>query len=315
MISIIMAPTDRPQIPVAESFQSEQQKQSDARLDLIDKEILSKVAYFEPVHMWSLTNFLTTSHGNIDRNSLREARHDIWRRIRRLKTLGLLHGYGRSRISVSKLPPKVRQKPSRKAVSSSRIQGRFNESTGSVAKTPSTPRPWISQSTVANRPLSPDSAPRRSMEAPGKTESAPSVEQLADAARTLAGLLRKKPKEFAGFFRNQPCRFGQMARTPLGEILPIVFAYYGRVFLDVDVPKGTPLSEVWPRITWRERQLQIVKHPAAVALGRLKRGKKERPSELKKMTARANGAKPCKPGKRRGRPRKTTGSGDSSMSL
>ena len=46
------------------------------------------------------------------------------------------------------------------------------------------------------------------------------------------------------------------------------------------------------------------KHPAAVALGALKRGVKERKSTLKAATARANGSKPAGIGKVRGRPGK-----------
>jgi hypothetical protein len=44
--------------------------------------------------------------------------------------------------------------------------------------------------------------------------------------------------------------------------------------------------------------------PSAVELGRLKSGKRERPSERKQESCRRNGRRPCALGKRRGRPRK-----------
>jgi hypothetical protein len=55
----------------------------------------------------------------------------------------------------------------------------------------------------------------------------------------------------------------------------------------------------------RVEQIKPYRLPSAVRLGRCKRGVKEQPSASKQFTCRANGARPCHPGKRRGRPRRT----------
>ena len=50
--------------------------------------------------------------------------------------------------------------------------------------------------------------------------------------------------------------------------------------------------------------VKVFKLPAAIALGRCKRGIRERPSMLKMETSRINGRAPARPGsRRRGRPR------------
>ncbi|HEY6180863.1 MAG TPA: hypothetical protein VIW67_01390, partial [Terriglobales bacterium] len=55
---------------------------------------------------------------------------------------------------------------------------------------------------------------------------------------------------------------------------------------------------------FRADQVRVLKSPAAVLLGSLKRGIKEQPSEKKRLACRRNGLRPCKPGRRRGRPKK-----------
>jgi hypothetical protein len=53
----------------------------------------------------------------------------------------------------------------------------------------------------------------------------------------------------------------------------------------------------------RANQVQVIKNEAAILLGRFKKGIFERKSEAKASAARSNGAKPCRPGRKRGRPR------------
>ncbi len=57
--------------------------------------------------------------------------------------------------------------------------------------------------------------------------------------------------------------------------------------------RGVPANDVEP-----------VALPAARLLGAMKSGVKERPSKMKAASSRRNGASPCRPGRRRGRPRK-----------
>lgn len=134
--------------------------------------------------------------------------------------------------------------------------------------------------------------------APTKTESArPSAENGNAAARLLAMEPRPRQRKWTGEFNGQRVRRRTMFKLPNGDILPAVLILRGKVYVfreDSDqFIERYSCSEVRP-----------VKNPAAVLLGRLKRGKREAPSERKATTARINGAMPCRPGKRRGRPRK-----------
>jgi len=51
-------------------------------------------------------------------------------------------------------------------------------------------------------------------------------------------------------------------------------------------------------------EIELIPVPAAQMLGRLKKGVKEKPSKKKAAACRRNGSMPCRPGCRRGRPRK-----------
>jgi hypothetical protein len=113
---------------------------------------------------------------------------------------------------------------------------------------------------------------------------------------------RKKLKTWTGYLAD-----GQRAWRGLRVILP-----NGRIALIYGVVRG------WVGVTWddpaareglgmarlRVEEVTPYKLPAAVALGRGKRGKKERPSIAKRLAAQANGCMPTRSGKKRGRPRK-----------
>ena len=135
---------------------------------------------------------------------------------------------------------------------------------------------------------------------PVKTQSArPSADHVNDAARLLATEPRPRKRKWTGEFNGERVRRRTMFKLPNGEILPAILVLRGKAYL---------FREYSERFIERVDcyDLVRVKNPAAQLMGRLKRGKREAPSELKAATARFNGAQPCRPGKHRGRPRKVT---------
>ena len=92
-------------------------------------------------------------------------------------------------------------------------------------------------------------------------------------------------------------------RLSTGESVFAFGALRGRVVFvsQPDGPIGTVngLGRDWGVVP--AKGVEIVRNPHAILLGRQKRGSRERPSTLKAASARRNGAKPARHG-RRGRP-------------
>jgi hypothetical protein len=111
----------------------------------------------------------------------------------------------------------------------------------------------------------------------------------------------KKPKRWTGMLAK-PKRswYGRLIILPDGVIGKLYGVLRGAALVWRPAPfaVGEQLLE-----KYTIDQLRLYKMPSAVVLGRRKRGKKERPSELKARTARKNGRCPCRPGRQRGRPK------------
>jgi hypothetical protein len=112
---------------------------------------------------------------------------------------------------------------------------------------------------------------------------------------------RSKPRRWTGFLANG-CRawFGRRVLLPNGTVGSIFAIIRGQAAVRWDDPhslEGVRLG------LFKAADLRPFRLPAAVALGRSKKGKKERPSERKAQAARINGRMPTREGRRRGRPR------------
>ena len=132
---------------------------------------------------------------------------------------------------------------------------------------------------------------------PQSENAAPSEARISAAASLLAMRPRPRKRKWTGVLHGERVRRGTLVRVPSGHVLPADFVRRGKVY--VLFPKDS--DKIIDRFDVRE--VVRIKNPAAVLLGRLKRGVRERQSEAKAATARRNGLCPCRPGKARGRPR------------
>ena len=99
---------------------------------------------------------------------------------------------------------------------------------------------------------------------------------------------RRVKRKWTGFIDGQRCWAGRPIVMPRGELGWVESAQRG--FVQVRTAKLDP-KERFPIHEWIESsKLRLVKNPAAVALGKLKAGVKERKCELKAAASRRNGA-------------------------
>lgn len=142
-----------------------------------------------------------------------------------------------------------------------------------------------------------------------KISIAPTADEIATAARALGALAkvkfngRRKVKRFwTGFIDGRRCWRGRLVVLPDGEIVQLKQAQRGFTCVRTNEfsSEGYFIHRYLPASSVRLHKL-----PAAVILGRLKRGKIEKKSETKAKSCRINGRRPARPGSRpRGRPRK-----------
>jgi hypothetical protein len=119
-----------------------------------------------------------------------------------------------------------------------------------------------------------------------------------------AAALRNSPPRrgaWCGWLRDYHLRKGDKVILPDGRVGVI----YGAARNKIIVWKEHIQSGDWPADVFDAASIRRLKNPAAVALGKQKRGVEERPSQLKAASARKNGACPVRLGNRpRGRPKR-----------
>lgn len=130
--------------------------------------------------------------------------------------------------------------------------------------------------------------------------------RFAELVIRAASALGRRPKggnasrqrRYTGIVEGRRRPRGQRVKLPNGQVATLLGALRGRAVVCWDDPEtieGSQLAIV------PATNLRVLKHPAAVILGRLKTGVHERPSLRKQRSARRNGRMPCRAGKRRGR--------------
>jgi len=130
-------------------------------------------------------------------------------------------------------------------------------------------------------------------------------ERVHEAAAVLGSMKagfrqRRATRRYTGIVDGRRRAVGQLLKLPNGHVVKLLAASRGRAFVtweDLTCIHSTQLAEVDASL------LRSNKHPAAVLLGTMKKGKKERRSRRKASSARRNGSRPCRPGRKRGRPR------------
>ena len=245
-----------------------------------------------PVGLWKTIGLLAKAEGPGDRGDIRSRSAYYLVGFRELRRAGLMFRHF-GLISTQDFAFEPRQKWRKSRLPTARTSdSKIAVSNG--------PPPSVNSLRQQDHPPQIQGAKPKSpsQPVPLKTESASSsAEQINAAARLIAMEPRPRKRKWTGEFNGERVRRRTLFKLPNGDILPTVLILRGKVYIFRE-----DSEQLIERYSCSE--LVRVKNPAAQLLGRLKRGKHEAPSELKTATARINGAKPCRPGKRRGRPRK-----------
>jgi hypothetical protein len=300
MLSIISAPASAPQTTVPPP----PQPRPAPRLDDTDREIISLVREHGPVKIWTVLDRVAESKGAQSRVEARSYRLRLWHYwVKRLMWLKLIYPVGRNElVAVKPDTQSTRRGPRRRKPSVARlphVQGGSAINPEAQAQELETKHPVGSQVDKREKPR--PSAPADLAE----TESdAVTKEQASEAGRLLTTRPRRQQHKWTGWLRGEHFWRGRPVVLPNGEVTGVYWTSRGRVLLEDanDLP-DLPLRV---RLARRKQDVRIYRDPAAIVLGRLKAGVKEAPSALKASSARANGCKPCRPGRRpRGRPRRS----------
>lgn len=123
------------------------------------------------------------------------------------------------------------------------------------------------------------------------------------ARRRLHRLREQEPTSWTGFWDGKRVARGQGVVLPCGGIGHVVAIQRGQAMIIREAPFTIGEREI---MLLPVTDLKRYRLPSAALLGSLKAGVKERPSETKRAACRANGCRPCRPGRKRGRPRKVT---------
>lgn len=126
--------------------------------------------------------------------------------------------------------------------------------------------------------------------------------ERSTAGFILGSLPKKQRHRWTGWLNGHHLWRGRRVVLPDGRAVEVYCAVRGQVIVRWHDPYSVnPIRDA----IFSSGDLTILKLPAAVALGRAKRGVRERPSVIKAITSRLNGRMPPRPGRQpRGRPRK-----------
>ncbi len=248
----------------------------------------------EPIQLWRFINALARAEQPEYR-----LQHRFWRvrfltAIRELRRVQLIFQHY-DLIALADFPYKSRRKTPKRQEQSVRKAasqtGGSNAATAPAETVPKIPQPPASHlSTVSQTAMAP----------PPLTKNAtPSADEISAAASELAQRTRPRIRKWTGVLRGERLRRRSLVQVPSGEVLPAYIVTRGKVIV-----LRFPCEDAKFLARFDESEVIRIKNPAAVTLGRLKRGVRERPSATKAAAARANGCMPPRPGSRpRGRPR------------
>ena len=281
MISILIDPVVRHQ-----SLNTQPKASApDGAMDELDRRLLAVFANEDaqrPVRIWSAINWVADSMGRANRTVSRQRRRDLLERLKTLRRKGLLRSAGRGHLLPASVENWARLVSGSPAMNSGR-------------------RP-----ASRLRKASPDQLLTRAEEKPNTLCSGKSVVEVAmkrvkflqdlqrgeallpsvagRALRRRAGLSRKRTGRVHGQWmsRDQPIRLGN------GRLVYIYAALRGRVAWNAAPGDEREIGPGKCGVATVD-EVALAKLPAAVCLGRLKRGVRERPSELKAAAARRNG--------------------------
>jgi len=131
-------------------------------------------------------------------------------------------------------------------------------------------------------------------------------EEISHAGRELRRLrseAKNRPaRHFTGYIGRRKAWFGQRVVLTNNAVGTILAVHRGHAAVSWTDPFAVQPNKV---TAIEVASIRAFRHPAAVALGKLKAGRREVTSPLKAIKARLNGCRPVRPGSRpRGRPPK-----------
>lgn len=286
MLTFIVAPTSAPQTnPLTQA----------GILHPLAGEVLNALHKHgsAPVGLWKLINILAAGKNPDYRARRRCWRLRYWGAIRALLGAKLLYRHGaliaRANFAIKPKPRRTRLPPSARKTSYKMGGSKAEDSaTGNNANFDQT----VDTELVKSDPEAIDEG--------SKTQSArPTPTAVSAAAALLAMRPRPHKRKWTGILHGERLRRRTPINVPGGEVLPAFAVQRGKVF--VIAPEDSD------RILDRYDASEVcrVKNPAAVLMGGLKCGVRERPSKRKVEASRRNASLPPKPGSRpRGRPRR-----------
>ena len=246
----------------------------------------------EPTGLWSLLNSLTSARKPQGRDHVRFLSLRFWVALRELLRVKLVFRHG-ARIALADFPSRPRS--TIRPAPSTRTRRRKQTDSN-------THRPDSNATVNCGHPVECKQIPgfRIMPTCMSQTESvAPTPADIQAAARTLAGSPRNKKSPWTGYLNGERLKRGWLVRVPTGEVLPAYLVRRSKVLVTLpDTPQHS--GRIFER--YPASSVTRVKLPAAQLLGRRKAGVKEKPSLRKKESARRNGTRPCRPGKRLGHP-------------
>jgi len=143
-----------------------------------------------------------------------------------------------------------------------------------------------------------------------QTETAWTREEIRAAASFLAKMPRHQRRRWSGWLNPKKpyTRLwrGRRIILPDGEVCFAYGSLRGQVVWSrhENGLHGGLCGEPFEWGVLPASEIRLWKNPQAVLLGALKLGIREKPSLAKQIAARVNGARPCRPGRKRGRPSK-----------
>lgn len=286
MISVIAAPADAPQVwsPPSKTTPVAQ------RLDRLDHRLVTEVQKHGLYggHVWTVLAAVALEEAAKDRQEQRQVRLALWSRLKRLLRDRVLFLFNRRYVTTKTIHCERRLHRKRSIRTGSAVIPRRDPEAAPL-------------NNHFNLNLLQENA-RHARK--NKTKSATRAD-ISAAARGLARVARAHRR--TGHLHGRPARRGQAIRLQDGRQVflwgcrghRVVWSLSAKVLL-MDVRN--------PGVEWgvaHEREVSVIKNPAAVTLGTSKRGHSEVFSSAKARSARLNGKRPCRPGRRRGRPLKS----------
>lgn len=247
-----------------------------------------------PIGLWKLINKMACAQRPDHR-----ARHRCWRlryagAIRELCRAKLMFRH-RGLIATCDFAYMPKRRRPKLVLSS--VDSVNSKMTGSIRTEPVAENSTNSQQPVATYLESGNPAV---IDSPAKTQSAvPTPQRVGAAAGLLAMRQRMGKKKWTGILNGERIRRGTPVKLPDGTVQHVFAIQRGKVYVFAPKDSGRFLDR------FDESQVERLKNPAAVLLGGLKSGRREKPSVRKQEAARRNGCLPPREGsKPRGRPRK-----------